>query len=155
MSTSVDKNGTLFVAWADFRNGGGSCDWEDGTIGSAATATPPCDNDVFYAYSTDGGATWSDTRQLTPPDSAQWQPWSAVTSDGRTLWVAYYDRSYGDCEFTGCNDITLAKVRRPASDHPYITYQRLTTQARAEMKRIVPLSTWDDAPEDIRAALTA
>lgn len=35
------------------------------------------------------------------------------------------------------------------------TYQRLTTQARAEMKRIVPVSTWDDAPEDIRAALTA
>ena len=30
--------------------------------------------------------------------TAQWQPWSAVTPSGRVLWIAYYDRSYGNCE---------------------------------------------------------
>lgn len=35
------------------------------------------------------------------------------------------------------------------------TYQRLTTQARAELKRIVPVRSWDEAPEDVRTALTA
>lgn len=35
------------------------------------------------------------------------------------------------------------------------TYQRLTTQARSEMKRIVPVRSWDEAPEDVRTALTA
>lgn len=34
------------------------------------------------------------------------------------------------------------------------TYQRLTTQARVEMKRIVPIRSWDEAPEDVRTALT-
>lgn len=135
ISASVDNAGQLYVAWADFRNGGGTCTWNDGTYGSAATATPPCDNDVFYAYSTDGGATWSETFTLTPAGSAQWQPWSAVVGDGSKLWVAYYDRSYGDCEFTGCNDITLAEVGNPASASPNIKYTRLTTSA---MPNLIP-----------------
>jgi hypothetical protein len=121
ISTSVDKNNKLYTVWSDFRNGGGTC------TGSAATATPPCDNDVFYATSSDGGATWSAAFKLTPAGNAQWQPWSAVTSDGRTLWVAYYDRSYGNCEFDGCNDITLAKVRNPGSNSPSVSYTRVTT----------------------------
>jgi hypothetical protein len=49
-----------------------------------------------------------------------------MTKDGTTLWVAYYDRSYGDCEFTGCNDITLAKISNPASMAPQVSYIRLT-----------------------------
>jgi hypothetical protein len=65
--------------------------------------------------------------QITPAGSAQWQPWSAVTPDGSTLWVAYYDRSYGNCEMDGCNDITLARVSNPASASPSIKYIRLTT----------------------------
>jgi len=77
---------------------------------------------VFYAFSTNGGATWSapiniaQAAQFGP--TAQWQTWSAIVSDGDKLWVAYYDRSYGNCESTGCNDITLAKVKDPASDEP-------------------------------------
>jgi hypothetical protein len=122
ISASVDKASRLYVSWADFRNGGGTC------VGSAATATPPCDNDVFYAYSTNGGAAWSPTTRLTPAGSAQWQSWSSVAPDG-TLFVGYYDRSYGNCEFDGCNDITLAKVTNAASAKPTVKYTRMTTSS--------------------------
>jgi hypothetical protein len=124
-SISVDDSGNLYSVWADFRNGQSNCN----PNGSAATATPPCDNDVFYTYSTDGGATWSSTVKLTPAGSAQWQPWSAVTGDGEKLFVAYYDRSYGNCEFDGCNDITLATVKNAATGSPSVSYQRVTTSS--------------------------
>ncbi len=122
-SISVDKKGRLYHVFSDFRNGGAPC------TGSARTATPPCDQDVFYSYSTDGGATWSDAYKLTPAGSAQWMPWSAVVANGSILWVAYYDRSYGNCEFEGCNDITLASIILPASKKPFIRYHRLTTSS--------------------------
>jgi hypothetical protein len=132
-SIAVDNSGTLYAAWADFRNGGSSCSWAHAHNGSAATATPPCNNDVFYAYSTDGGATWSDTIDVTPAaaigPSAQWMPWSAVSPDGKNYYVAYYDRSYGDCETTGCNDITLATISKAASGSPKIKYKRITTSS--------------------------
>ncbi len=128
-SIAVDNNGVLYAAWADFRNGAANCN----PNGDAATATPPCDNDVFYAYSKDGGATWSDTSNVTPASkigkSAQWQPWSAVAPDGKAYYVAYYDRSYGKCEVSGCNDITLATVRDAATGSPRITYTRITTDS--------------------------
>jgi len=130
ISGAVDDNSRLYVTWSDFRNGGGSC----GT-GNAATATPPCDSDVFYSSSTDGGAHWSVARRITPAGSAQWQPWSGVTRDGSTLWVAYYDRSYGNCEFTGCNDITLANVHNPWSNVPSIGHHRITT---GSMPNLIP-----------------
>jgi hypothetical protein len=131
ISISVDDDDNLYTVWSDARNLGANCN----PLGSAATATPPCDNDVFYASSADGGASWSDTFQITPAGSAQWQPWSEVTHEGEVLWVAYYDRAYGDCEMTGCNDITLAKVKRPASGSPSVSYRRLTT---ASMPNLTP-----------------
>src|SRR6201993_949760 len=128
-SLSVDNSGNLYFVWADFRNGGGSCP----PLSSAATATPPCNNDVFYVFSTDHGATWSAPFNVTPASkfgpSAQWQPWSTVTPDGQRLWIAYYDRSYGNCEFTGCNDITAAEVHRPASNRASVGYTRVTTSS--------------------------
>jgi hypothetical protein len=130
ISVSQDPGGNLFATWADFRNGGPPCDTLD-----FSTAAPPCDNDVFYASSTDGGATWSDAHQLTPAGSAQWQPWSAVAANGK-LFVAYYDRQYGDCEFTGCNDITRARVTNPASVTPVVNYQRLTTSSMPDLNTI-------------------
>jgi hypothetical protein len=123
ISASVDNAGTLYVSWTDGRNLGPNCQ------GPAATAAPPCDSDILYAYSTDHGATWSSSFQLTPAGTAQWQSWSAVVADGSKLWVAYYDRSYGNCEFDGCNDITLAAVSNPASAWPSISYTRLTTSS--------------------------
>jgi hypothetical protein len=93
-----------------------------------------CDNDVFYAYSTNGGTSWSSTKRITPPGSAQWQPWSDVTAGGQ-LFVAYYDRKYGGCEFSGCNDITLATITSAATASPSITFTRITTSS---MPNLVP-----------------
>lgn len=128
-SIAVDRNNVLYSAWADFRNGGANCH----PNGSYAGATTPCNNDVFYAYSTDGGATWSSTKLVTPTSkfgqSAQWMPWSAVSPDGRKYYVAFYDRSYGNCETTGCNDITLATITRAATATPSIAYKRITTSS--------------------------
>jgi hypothetical protein len=121
ISISVDNASRLFVVWADFRNGKANC--------SGDSAAPPCDDDVFYTFSTDHGATWSTARQITPAGSAQWQPWSVVSADGSKLFAAYYDRSYGDCEFTGCNDITLATIRNPTSATPSIRHSRVTTSS--------------------------
>ena len=128
-SVSVDNDGNLYFAWADFRNGGSNCN----PLGSAATATTPCDNDVFMAVSTDGGATWGPTINVTPASkfgaSAQWMPWGAVAADGKKLYIAYYDRSYGNCETTGCNDITMATVSKPASSSRSFKYTRITTSS--------------------------
>jgi hypothetical protein len=122
ISIAVDNSNRLYVTWSDFRNGVAPCNTLD-----FATSSPPCDNDVFYAYSTTGGMTWSAATKITPAGSAQWQPWSGVVANGSVLWVAYYDRSYGNCEFTGCNDITLARIGNPATPMPAISYTRLTT----------------------------
>ena len=135
VAISVDRHGSLFTTWADHRNNTNpNCE-----LGAPGGGSPPCDHDVFYAYSTDGGATWSETRDITPRsrfgENAQWQSWSEVTNDGSRLWVAYYDRSYGNCEFTGCNDITAAEIRNPASAHPTYRYERVTT---ASMPNLTP-----------------
>ncbi len=66
---------------------------------------------------------------MTPPASAQWMPWGAVVPNGSKLYVAYYDRSYGGCEFTGCNDITLATISNPTAAAPSISYTRVTTSS--------------------------
>lgn len=131
---SVDRFGALYFVWSDFRNAGGTCNF-----GAATAQTPPCNNDVFYAYSTNGGVTWSAAINVTPASrfgrTAQWQAWGAVAPDGGSLWIGYYDRSYGTCETTGCNDITLARVNRPASPSARLSYTRVTTSS---MPNLVP-----------------
>ena len=131
-SLAVDNGGTLYAAWADFRNSTAGCVFPTPAAGS-------CDNDVFYAYSTDGGATWSSTTNVTPAakigKSAQWMPWSAVSPDGKRYYVAYYDRSYGSCETDGCNDITMATITKAATGSPKIKYTRITTSS---MPNLVP-----------------
>jgi hypothetical protein len=134
-SLSVDRNGVLYFVWSDFRNGGANC----APSGKVTNAAPPCDNDVFYTVSADHGVTWGAAVDVTPAatfgPSAQWQSWGAVTPNGRVLWIAYYDRSYGNCERTGCNDITLARVDAPALTAPALAYRRLTT---ASMPNLTP-----------------
>ncbi len=127
VTISVDRNSKLYVSWADHRNNTNpNCQ-----LGAPAGGSGPCDHDIHYAYSTSGGTTWSATRTITPRsqfgETAQWQPWSEVTTDGSRLWVAYYDRSYGNCEATGCNDITAAEITNPATASPSIAYARVTT----------------------------
>ena len=125
---SVDRHGLLYFVWSDFRNGGGTCNF-----GPVTDQTPPCNNDVFYAYSANGGTTWSAPVNVTPASrfgrTAQWQAWAAVTPDGSALWIGYYDRSYGTCETTGCNDITLARVNWPGTHSPGVSYTRVTTSS--------------------------
>ncbi len=123
MSISADPTNLsrLFVVWWDTRNVAANC------TGSFATATPPCDSDVFLAISTNGGATWGAAINISDAagndnNTAQWQSWSAVGPKG-TLFIAYYDRKYGTCETDGCNDISLAK----RSSGGTLTYFRITT----------------------------
>jgi hypothetical protein len=125
---TIDSTGTLYFVWSDFRNGGGTC-----AFGPVISRTSPCNNDVFYAFSTTGGATWSAPINVTPAarfgPTAQWQAWGAVTADGSDLFVGYYDRSYGTCETSGCNDITLARISQPASASRRSSYTRVTTSS--------------------------
>jgi hypothetical protein len=107
-SLGIDNNtGKLAAFWSDFRNGGPCA--IDTSLGVPVPVEPCADhnNDVFVAISNDGGATWGPTQQVTGGPAAQWQPWGDVGENGK-LYVAYYDRRYGDCEASGCNDITLA-----------------------------------------------
>lgn len=124
-SISADGRGNLYFVWSDGRNLAANCQ------GDYAVATPPCDNDVFYSYSTDGGSTWSPATDVTPATSlghtSQWQAWGSAAPNGRNLYAAFYDRSYGSCEGSGCNDITLATIAGPRSPGPVITYRRVTT----------------------------
>jgi hypothetical protein len=124
-SLSVDADGNMFFAWDDFRNGEAPCDTLD-----YDTATPPCNNDVFYSFSTNGGTTWSGPYLVTANggDTAQWMPWSSISPNGRTLWIGYYTRQYGNCEFNGCNDIVLAKVNDPRRAKN-ISFDRLTSSS--------------------------
>ncbi len=142
-SVSADSSGKLYITWFDGTNIAANCNPTTATTpGSAATATPPCDTDVWYSYSTNGGATWSAAKIVTPATAegkvagtgaAQWQPWSQVAPDGSALYVGYYDRQYGTgtsyCETSGCNDITLATIATPATATPTITYQRITSSS--------------------------
>jgi hypothetical protein len=109
-SVGINGSGDMTVYWSDFRNGGPCAkDTDPGLKGLPVT---PCDNfntDILSRSSTDGGASWGPKRNVTADAgvTAQWQPWGAVGNDG-TQYVAYYDRRYGNCEKTGCNDITLS-----------------------------------------------
>ena len=122
-------DGNLYFAWADFRNGGATATRSARPRPRRRRATTTCS----MAVSTDGGATWGPTINVTPASkfgaSAQWMPWGAVAADGKKLYVAYYDRSYGNCETTGCNDITMATVSKPASSSRSFKYTRITTSS--------------------------
>jgi len=105
-SMGIDEDtGRLAVFWADFRNGGPCV-----TDPNFGLPVLPCDdfnNDVFVSISKDGGDTWGSPKLVTGSNDAQWQPWGDVGEDGR-LYVGFYDRRFGNCEDTGCNDISLA-----------------------------------------------
>jgi hypothetical protein len=129
MSVSVDRNSNLYAIWADHRNNTNpNCDFRTSPVGNGA---PPCDHDVLYSFSTNRGTTWSPTVTVTPRsrlgENAQWQPWHDVAGDGSKVYAAFYDRQYGNCETTGCNDITLATISQPRSANRSITYKRITT----------------------------
>jgi hypothetical protein len=53
----------------------------------------------------------------------------------RSTGVVWRVARNGNCETTGCNDITLATISRPRSSNRRITYKRITT---ASMPNLVP-----------------
>jgi hypothetical protein len=79
-----------------------------------------CNNDILRSTSTDGGATFTGTTTPTaelPAVSREtggsladqfWQ-WSALNPKNHRVVTAFYDRSYGGCQSSGCNDITLRR----------------------------------------------
>jgi len=125
MSISADRRGRLYATWADHTEGKAPC------LGPLPPATSPCDHEVWYSHSENGGTTWAPRVNVTDAlgNNAQWQPWHDVSGDGNTVFVAFYDRHYGNCESTGCNDITLATITDPRSAHPDIDYKRITTSS--------------------------
>ena len=130
LDPTFGAGGRLYFAWADFRNGGPCASF------FGLFPIPPCttyNNDVFLVWSDDGGATWSPPTLIsggTGTQAAQWQPWMAVGPDG-IVYVAYYDRQYGSCESTGCNDITLAA----STDHGNtFQYFQITTGSMPNLK---------------------
>ena len=78
-----------------------------------------CNNDILRSVSTDAGATFTGT--TTPPaeleavsndgvvPTDQWWQWTALNPKSGGVVTAFYDRSYGDCQATGCMDITLRR----------------------------------------------
>jgi hypothetical protein len=120
-TAGVDASGKLAVFWQDFRNGGPCHKFQKLPVA-------PCVNynaDVLKTESTDGGSTWTAPSNVTGNGgkTAQWQPWAGVGPTG-TLYAAYYDRRFGSCESTGCNDITLATS---TNDGGSWSYRRITT----------------------------
>jgi hypothetical protein len=83
---------TLYVTWADNRNGT-----------KVATNT-----DVFLARSADGGRTWT-VRNIDSSPNDQFFPWVAVGSEGR-VDVGYMDRSYSSGQSVCQYGFTLTRL---------------------------------------------
>jgi hypothetical protein len=91
----------------------------DGNPKYIGVKTPgACNNKILLSVSTDGGATFSGAstgpvnETIVPQSSGQattdqWFQWSAFTRQG-TLAVDYYDRQYGNDEFSGASDFSLS-----------------------------------------------
>lgn len=79
-----------------------------------------CNNKILLSVSNNGGATFTgtttDPRAMptvnTPRQAGtdQWWQWAGFSNEGR-LAVSYYDRQYGDDEFTGFMDVSLSGSR--------------------------------------------
>ncbi len=94
-----------------------------------------CNNDILLSVSNDGGLSFTgttiDPRRLTSvtqdPGQAttdQWWQWVAFTKTGK-LAVSYYDRQYGDDEFTGFSDVSLSS----STDLQHFTTVRVTSRS--------------------------
>jgi hypothetical protein len=104
--TEGKDRGSIYVAWADCRNG---------------------DPDVFLIASRDGGATWSKPARVNNDAKSngreQWFPWLVVDPVDGSVNIAYYDR--GATEGTN-TDLTLA---RSIDGGRTFVYHKLNPQA--------------------------
>lgn len=97
---SDSTGNTVYVVWADNRNGG-------------PKATDPTNTDVFLARSTDGGSTWKVFTVDNSPND-QFYPWVAVAPNGR-VDVGYMDRSYSAGQSECKYGFTVTRVAFDAS----------------------------------------
>jgi hypothetical protein len=103
--TAGKDRGSVYVCWADARNG---------------------DPDVFLIASRDGGATWGKPLRINPDGKGkeQWFPWMVVDPVDGSVNVAYYDRAARDGTLA---DVALARsvdggrtfVHHRLNDEPY------------------------------------
>ncbi len=86
--TTVDND--VFAAWTDLSGAAGCAAPGDEPGGSVASA---CKSRIWFARSTDGGASWSPAAMLNNPASAndQFNPWLTVDESAGTIAVVYYD----------------------------------------------------------------
>src|SRR5207249_4036907 len=79
-----------------------------------------CNNDIMRSVSTDGGATFTGTAtpvwrlpsasdELGAHFADQWWQWTAKSPIDQAV-TSYYDRSYGNDQSAGKNDITLRRA---------------------------------------------
>lgn len=77
-----------------------------------------CNNDILRTISTNGGATYDGTTtdpralpSVTPKrrqaTTDQWWQWSVINKHGK-LAASYYDRQYGNDEYTGWSDFSIS-----------------------------------------------
>ncbi len=94
-----------------------------------------CNNDIVYSTSTNGGSSFSgtfiDPRQLPVASSSasqaktdQFFQGAAFGANG-TLAVSYYDRSYGNDNFTGYSDVTVSS----STDRVSFSHTRATSSS--------------------------
>jgi hypothetical protein len=77
-----------------------------------------CRNHILQSISTNGGLSFDGT-ELDPrdlpvvdgdgPNAHQWFQWTAAAPNGR-IDVSFYHRQLGDCDVTGCQDVSLASL---------------------------------------------
>ncbi|HEV7515992.1 MAG TPA: hypothetical protein VGR07_06805 [Thermoanaerobaculia bacterium] len=86
---TADKN-LVYASWTDL-SGAAGCTLPANPPGTNAAST--CKSRIWFARSTDGGATWQPAVRLNDPPSAndQFNPWLAVDEVNGSLGVIYYD----------------------------------------------------------------
>jgi len=96
--TAVDDD--VFAAWTDLSGASGCTAPPDEPGGNAGSA---CKSRVWFARSTDGGATWAAAAMVNPAaaTSDQLNPWLAVDEATGTLALVYYDTAGDPTRRTG------------------------------------------------------
>jgi hypothetical protein len=109
---------TVYVAFADNRNGTETSDKRNGTAQFTNV-------DVFLARSGDGGKTWA-IHQIDGSSNDQFYPWVAVSNDGR-VDVGYMDRSYSSGQKVCQYGFTLARATfdRTTGKMTRLTHERV------------------------------